>query len=228
LLAYTFYTGEVSLLSGILLVGTYFLYLIVVYYWKRISFYKDKEGEPEKNARPEKTKNGLLNAGFRAFNIYVSRYQLIVFVVSVAVISLFSWVLVRSAVDISAALGVPELLVGITIVAVGTSVPDLISSTIVARQGRPGMAINNAIGSNTFDILIGLGLPFLLYVLIKGEGFGLLSTDLYVSIGILLSSSVILLFFFLLGGWRSSRPFGIILILLYLVYLGHVICTSSC
>ncbi|MCK5337434.1 MAG: hypothetical protein KAJ50_01435, partial [Bacteroidales bacterium] len=148
--------------------------------------------------------------------------------VSVALISLLSWVLVKSAVGISAALGIPELLVGITIVAVGTSVPDLISSTIVARQGRPGMAINNAIGSNTFDILIGLGLPFLLYVLIKGEGFGLLSTDLYVSIGILLSSSVILLFFFILGGWRSSRPVGIVLIILYLIYLGHVICTSSC
>ena len=228
LLAYTFYTGEVSLLSGILLVGTYFLYLIVVYYWKRISSYEDIEDEPEKKIGIDKDEPALLKRGFRNFNLFASRYQFVVFTVSVALISLLSWVLVKSAVGISAALGIPELLVGITIVAVGTSVPDLISSTIVARQGRPGMAINNAIGSNTFDILIGLGLPFLLYVLIKGEGFGLLSTDLYVSIGILLSSSVILLFFFLLGGWRSSRPVGIVLIILYLVYLGHVICTSSC
>jgi len=228
LLAYTFYTGEVSLLSSILLVGTYFLYLIVVYYWKRISSYEDIEDEPEQKIRTDKDEPALLQRGFRNFNLFASRYQFVVFIVSIALISLLSWVLVKSAVGISAALGIPELLVGITIVAVGTSVPDLISSTIVARQGRPGMAINNAIGSNIFDILIGLGLPFLLYVLIKGEGFGLLSTDLYVSIGILLSSSVILLFFFLLGGWRSSRPVGIVLIILYMVYLGHVICTSSC
>jgi len=228
LLAYIFYTGEVNLLSGILLVAVYMLYLIVVYYWKRISSYEDIEDEPEKKIRPDKDESALLKRGYRNFNLFASRYQFVVFIVSVALISLLSWVLVKSAVGISAALGVPELLVGITIVAVGTSVPDLISSMIVARQGRPGMAINNAIGSNTFDILIGLGLPFLLYVLINGEGFGLLSTGLYVSIGILLSSSVVLLFFFLLGGWRSSRPVGIILIILYLVYLGHVICTSSC
>jgi len=228
LLAYTFHAGEITLLSGILLVGTYIVYVVVVYFWKRIFPYEDKEDDPEKKMWPMEEKRSLLHSGFKAIDSYASRFQFVVFVVSIAMISLLSWVLVSSAVGISEALGIPELLIGITIVAIGTSVPDLISSVIVARQGRPGMAINNAIGSNTFDILIGLGLPFLLYVLINGEGFGLISNDLYVSIGILLSSSIILLIFFMLGGWRSSRPVGIVLIILYFAYLVHVVYTSSC
>ncbi len=227
LLAYTFYTGRINLLSGLLLVGTYLLYIIVVYFWKRLFPYEDIENEPERIIRPEKMESSWMKTRFGTFDQFISRFQFIVFIVSIALISLLSWLLVRSAVGISATLGIPELLVGITIVAIGTSLPDLISSVIVARQGRPGMAINNAIGSNTFDILIGLGLPFLLYVLIYGEGFGILVEDLIVSISILLASSVILLLFFVLGGWRTSRTMGIIMIILYGAYLVQVICSSS-
>ena len=56
----------------------------------------------------------------------------------------------------------PFTLMGLTIVAAGTSVPDAISSVVVAKSGEGDMAVSNAIGSNVFDILLGLGLPFLL------------------------------------------------------------------
>ena len=227
LLAYTFHTGEITLLSGILLVSVYLIYVVAVYIWKRIFPYEDRELEPGRKIPVQDVKQHWFHAGLTSVEKYITKSHFLVFIVSIGLISFLSWVLVKSAIGISEALGVPELLIGITIVAVGTSVPDLISSVIVARQGRPGMAINNAIGSNTFDILIGLGLPFLLYALFRGSGFELISTDLYVSTGILLASSIILLVFFILGGWRSSRPAGLIMIMLYLAYLLHVVYTSS-
>ncbi|RXM97087.1 Sodium/potassium/calcium exchanger 3 [Acipenser ruthenus] len=54
---------------------------------------------------------------------------------------------------------------GITFLAAGTSVPDCMASLIVARQGMGDMAVSNSIGSNVFDILIGLGLPWALQTL---------------------------------------------------------------
>ncbi|MEQ2211251.1 hypothetical protein XENOCAPTIV_016875, partial [Xenoophorus captivus] len=62
-------------------------------------------------------------------------------------------------------LGIPDVIMGITFLAAGTSVPDCMASVIVARQGLGDMAISNSIGSNVFDILVGLGLPWALQTL---------------------------------------------------------------
>lgn len=51
---------------------------------------------------------------------------------------------------------------GLTFIAAGTSVPEVVSSLIVARQGLGTMAVSNSIGSNTFDVLMCLGLPWLI------------------------------------------------------------------
>ncbi len=64
------------------------------------------------------------------------------------------------------ALNVQQFVMGLVIVAVGTSVPDALSSVIVARDGYGDMAVSNAIGSNVFDIDLGLGLPFLVRMLL--------------------------------------------------------------
>ena len=225
LLAYIFTLGQLTLSGSILMVGIYGAYVAVVYFWKRLLPYQDIEEESASESNHRR-----MAAWIPAFLLRIDkgiiRYHYLAFFLSIAMISLLSWLLVESAVGISAALGIPELVIGLTIVAIGTSVPDLISSGIVAKQGRTGMAINNAIGSNIFDILIGLGLPFLLFMIFHPEGFALASENLVVSVGILLASAVILLLFFIIGRWRSSRPFGIILILLYLLYLAHVVYTA--
>ena len=66
---------------------------------------------------------------------------------------------------IGATFGIPSIVMGLTFVAAGTSVPDLLSSVIVARRGQGDMAISSSIGSNIFDILVGLPLPWLIYTL---------------------------------------------------------------
>jgi Ca2+/Na+ antiporter len=52
---------------------------------------------------------------------------------------------------------------GVTVLAIGTSIPDALGSIFSAKQGYAGMAVSNAIGSNVFDILIGLGVPWLIF-----------------------------------------------------------------
>jgi Ca2+/Na+ antiporter len=62
-------------------------------------------------------------------------------------------------------------------VAIGTSVPDAISSILVARDGYGDMAVSNAIGSNVFDIDLGLGLPFLISIIIFNRPLSLLTQE---------------------------------------------------
>ncbi len=61
------------------------------------------------------------------------------------------------------------MIIALTILAGGTSIPDLLSSLIVAKKGKADMAVSNAVGSNIFDILICLGLPWMVYILRTGQ-----------------------------------------------------------
>ena len=60
---------------------------------------------------------------------------------------------------IGTGIGVPPEVMGLTILAAGTSVPDLLSSVIVSKQGYGDMAVSSSIGSNIFDVTVGLPLP---------------------------------------------------------------------
>lgn len=60
-------------------------------------------------------------------------------------------------------IGIPSVIMGLTLLAAGTSVPDLLTSVIVARMGEGDMALSSSIGSNIFDILVGLPLPWICY-----------------------------------------------------------------
>uniref|UniRef100_A0A8V0YYT1 Solute carrier family 24 member 4 n=1 Tax=Gallus gallus TaxID=9031 RepID=A0A8V0YYT1_CHICK len=82
------------------------------------------------------------------------------FILSTLWIALFSYFMVWMVTVIGYTLGIPDVIMGITFLAAGTSVPDCMASLIVARQGLGDMAVSNTIGSNVFDILVGLGVPW--------------------------------------------------------------------
>jgi cation:H+ antiporter len=67
--------------------------------------------------------------------------------------------LVKGAVNLSLRVGIPALIVSLTIVAFGTSAPELIISINAVLDGKPGLALGNVVGSNTANILLVLGLP---------------------------------------------------------------------
>ena len=122
------------------------------------------------------------------------------------------------AIIFAEALNIPPVIVALTILAAGTSVPDLFASVVVARQGRGDMAVANAVGSNIFDILIGLGLPWALVLIFQGGTIEVGTADLSTSTFLLLGT-VVLLFTFLTTGRKLSRAEGIILILAYVLYV---------
>lgn len=91
------------------------------------------------------------------------------FVLSICWIGIFSYFMVFWAEILGNTIGIPSVVMGYTILAAGTSVPDLLSSVIVARMGEGDMAVSSSIGSNIFDILVGLPLPWLVFSLYYSE-----------------------------------------------------------
>merc|ERR1712203_1038292 len=88
------------------------------------------------------------------------RHYWLLFSISIFVIGLCTYVMVDATNRAGIILYVPPTVMGLTFLAAGTSIPDAMGSIAVAKQGEGDMAVANALGSNVFDILIGLGLPW--------------------------------------------------------------------
>jgi len=147
------------------------------------------------------------------------------FVLSIIWIGVFSFFMVQWAEVLGDTMGIPSVVMGYTFLAAGTSVPDLLSSVIVARMGEGDMAVSSSIGSNIFDILVGLPLPwlvFLLYpndhdeVIIKAEG-------IFISIFILVGMLVAIIAIVHCQGWKMTRTLGGLMFVLYFAFLVQAI-----
>ncbi|XP_035505323.1 sodium/potassium/calcium exchanger 3 isoform X1 [Scophthalmus maximus] len=149
------------------------------------------------------------------------RWYLLTFLSSTLWIALFSYLMVWMVTIISYTLGIPEVIMGITFLAAGTSVPDCMASLIVARQGMGDMAVSNSIGSNIFDVLLGLGFPWALRTLIVSYGsvVTINSKGLVYSVILLLASVILTVLCIQLNHWRLDRRLGLSLLLLYAVFL---------
>ena len=87
------------------------------------------------------------------------KYFVWTFFMSIVWVGVYSYLMVWWATEIGCAFGIPDAVMGLTFLAAGTSVPDLLTSVIVARQGHGDMAVSSSIGSNIFDVLVGLPFP---------------------------------------------------------------------
>lgn len=141
-----------------------------------------------------------------------------IFFLSLVWIIVLSWLLVESGVMIAEFLGVSEVIIGLTILAAGTSVPDLMSSIIVAKQGRWDMAVTNALWSNIFDICICLWLPRLVYSMIHGV-VPVKTDDLTLSISLLFGILLIVLMTFIFSRFRINKYVGWFFLSVYGLYL---------
>ena len=120
--------------------------------------------------------------------------------------------LVNSSVVIAKYFGISEFVIGITIVALGTSLPELVTSVIAILKGQSSISIGNLIGSNIFNVFAVLGITSLVKPL--GTGEKLLTSDLPIMIGVTL-----LLGLFLFISRKLRRIEGVLLISIYLIYL---------
>lgn len=125
--------------------------------------------------------------------------------------------LVSGAVDLAQGLGISERIIGLTIVSIGTSLPELATSVIAARKNNADIAIGNVVGSNIFNTFLILGASATITPLQAPTGSML---DLVVNI---VAAGLLFLFIFTGKGRKISRWEGGIFLILYLVYLGLLI-----
>lgn len=132
-----------------------------------------------------------------------------------------SRILVWGAVEIAHALGVSDLIIGLTIVAVGTSLPELASSVIAARKGEHDIALGNILGSNLFNTLAVVGIAGMIAPMAVSPE--LLYRDVMVMI--VLTVSLFLFGYGFRGPGRINRVEGAILLAAYAGYTGYIIST---
>nr|XP_040038016.1 LOW QUALITY PROTEIN: sodium/potassium/calcium exchanger 3-like [Gasterosteus aculeatus aculeatus] len=149
------------------------------------------------------------------------RWFMVTFVASTLWIAIFSYLMVWMVTIISYTLDIPDYIMGITFLAAGTSVPDCMASLIVARQGMGDMAVSNSIGSNIFDILLGLGFPWALRTLVveHGSSVSINNKGLVYSVVLLLASVFLTVMCVHLNHWRLDRRLGLGLLFLYAIFL---------
>lgn len=142
------------------------------------------------------------------------------FILSIAWIGGFSYLMVDWAEVVGNTIGVPSDIMGLTILAAGTSVPDLLSSVIVARRGQGDMAVSSSVGSNIFDILVGLPIPWILYSAVNG------GISVYIGSDGLVRSLIILIVMLVLviasvhcQGWKLTKVLGGIMFFFYVAFL---------
>ncbi|KAL3217984.1 hypothetical protein MRX96_031896 [Rhipicephalus microplus] len=141
------------------------------------------------------------------------RLFLLSFFMSIFWTAAFSYVMVWMVTLIGYTMGIPDTIMGITFLAAGTSIPDAYASLLVSRQGQGDMAIANSIGSNVFDILIGLALPWLIQTGMVEPG-----SLAYINSGGLVWS-VVLLFLTII-----ITKLGVFLLVVYVIFL--IICSA--
>lgn len=141
--------------------------------------------------------------------------QIVMLVAGVAGIVLGSDLTVDNASKIAAALGMDDRLIGLTIVAFGTSLPELVTSITAATKGKADIAIGNIVGSNIFNILFVVGTTALITPVTFKSSF---LTDSVVAI-----AAGLLLWF---GVWKEQklkRPVGIIMLVAYATYFIYLL-----
>ncbi|XP_049468236.1 sodium/potassium/calcium exchanger 4 [Panthera uncia] len=149
------------------------------------------------------------------------KYFMVTFITATLWIAVFSYLMVWLVTIIGYTLGIPDVIMGITFLAAGTSVPDCMASLIVARQGLGDMAVSNTIGSNVFDILVGLGIPWGLQTMVinYGSTVKINSRGLVYSVVLLLGSVALTVLGIHLNKWRLDRKLGVCVLALYAVFL---------
>jgi cation:H+ antiporter len=181
------FSATLGRIEGAILLGALALYI-----WRSLS--------QDNAAEPVPTIEGM--AGWRIAGLIL---------VGLGALMAGAYLLVTGATGIARALGISETVIGLTVVAVGTSLPELATSVVAARRGEAGLALGNILGSNVFNIFAILGLTALLIPIPVPPGLT------HVDLAFFAGSALILVAFLVIG--RIGRGAGLLLLLLYAGYI---------
>ncbi|KAF6732627.1 Sodium/potassium/calcium exchanger 5 [Oryzias melastigma] len=147
------------------------------------------------------------------------QWFMITFFMSAVWISAFTYVLVWMVTVVGETLGIPDTVMGLTLLAAGTSIPDTVASVMVAREGKADMAMSNIVGSNVFDMLC-LGLPWFIKtafvdtinpVEVNSTGLIFVSCTLLLSIVFLFTAVHV-------NGWKLDWKLGLVSLICYILF----------
>ncbi|HRE89524.1 MAG TPA: calcium/sodium antiporter [Myxococcota bacterium] len=148
--------------------------------------------------------------------------QLLLIAAGLALLVFGSDLLVTAAVTIAKSLGVSDLVIGLTIIAAGTSLPEVATSILAAMRGQRDIAVGNVIGSNTFNLLLCLGAAGIA----SPDGLGVtaqvLSLDLWVMLGV--AALTIPLF---IPGYVVTRANALLLVSAYVAYTAYMVLAAQ-
>jgi cation:H+ antiporter len=201
--------GRVGRLDGIILFSGVIIYTIFVIYQGR------KEAK-------QNVKEFDLEYGQPAKNKYQIMQDLFLIFAGLALLVLGSNWLVKGAIEIAQYLGISELIISLTIVAAGTSLPEVATSVIASLRGERDIAVGNIIGSNIFNILCVLGLS----ATVSPTGIGVSPVALGFDIPVMLAVAVICLPIFF-SGFLITRTEGFILMTYYVIYVSYLILSAT-
>lgn len=178
--------------NGLILVAAFVLYLLYTIYIARKNRVEEEETE----------------------QISIGKSILLI-VVGLTGIILGGQLVVNSAKTLAAIWGMSETLIGLTIVAIGTSLPELVTSIVASSKGQNGMAIGNVVGSNIFNLFLILGVSGSLHPIV-------INVASFVDLGMLLGVSMIA-YAFVCSGRRVNRVEGAVMIFMYAAYTAYAI-----
>jgi cation:H+ antiporter len=187
--------NTISRSDGIILI---LLFLVFAYYLKEVISthrLKDTECSVPKFSKPSTIIYGIISLAVLLINA-------------------------NQVVDVSSilaqAIGISDKIIGMVIIGIGTSLPELVTSIITVKKGDFDFTIENIVGTNIFNICVVLGLPVIIFGDIAAYGFGI------IDMGVLVLSTIIL-YFFSKSERNISRSEGIVMILLFIFYYAYVI-----
>ncbi|XP_069622476.1 sodium/potassium/calcium exchanger 1 isoform X1 [Ranitomeya imitator] len=148
------------------------------------------------------------------------KFFVLTFLGSIMWIAVFSYLMVWWAHQVGETIGISEEIMGLTILAAGTSIPDLITSVIVARKGLGDMAVSSSVGSNIFDITVGLPVPWFLFSVFNGfSPVAVSSNGLFCAIVLLFLMLLFVIFSIAACKWKMNKFLGFTMFVLYFVFV---------
>ena len=210
LLAMCFFDGNISRLDAALLFAGFLVFMYMTLKTTKAPASLEERGEKLENsfATGETVPSPLPPRGgpWRSIGLIV---------LGLACLIIGSNVFVDNATALATALGMSEAVVGLTIVAGGTSLPELATSIVAARKGNSGIAIGNVLGSNVFNILFIIGATGIICPM---QIEGITSIDLSI-----LVVSMLMLWLFSFTKLRVERWEGFVLVAVFLAYMTYLI-----
>jgi cation:H+ antiporter len=183
----------ITQLEGVLLLGGLVAFTVFLYQ----SVKKQRKVEEEPKEKPPEKKYLLRALGLVAIGI--------------SLLWIGAWITIDNAVIIAQSFGISERIIGLTIIAIGTSLPELITSVIAIKKGHHDIGIGNIIGSNIYNVLMILGVA-------SAIGGIVVVPDVFIDYGVMIAFSLVLLIILKLG--VIPRPLGVGLAAGYVAYLG--------